>query len=150
MTYKDFKHLVEALLIGDVTLTKNDEEILMLLRYAFERIANEADALKLFTTENPDEQIVRNGPGRLFVRMPRIPEMEDEELDLDEELCFAAARYVCSFISKEKIDIHLREASRIINSYNQKVQTFFETLEANQAFSDDAENSLSLYGSRRY
>ena len=131
MTYKDFRHLCEALLIGDVTLTKNDDELLVLLRYAFERIANEADALKLFSTENPNERIVRNGPGKMYIRMPRIPEDEDEELDIDEELCFAAARFVCSFVSTVKVDLHLREASKIIRSYNQKVQAFFETMEQN-------------------
>jgi hypothetical protein len=150
MTYRDFKHLVEALLIGDVTLTENDEEILVLLRYAYERIANEADALKLFTTENPNEQIVRNGPGKLFVRMPKVPEFEDDELDIDEELCFAAARFICSFVSTAKVDLHLREASKIINSYNQKVQTFFETLEANQSFPESNDTSDSVFGSRIY
>jgi len=148
MTYKDLKHLTEALLIGDVTLTKNNEEFLTLLRYAFERIANEADALKLFTTDTPNERIVRNGPGGLFVRMPKIPEFEDEELDLDEELCFAAARFICSFISTAKVDLHLREASKIINSYNQKVEKFFESLEASNAFPEDRTNVI--YGVRKF
>jgi len=150
MIYKDFKHLVEALLIGDTSLTKNDDEIIVLLRYAFERIANEADAMKLFTTENPNERIVRNGPGGLYVRMPKVPEYEEEELDIDEELCFAAARFVCSFVSLQKVDLHLREASKVINSYNQKVQTFFETLEAKQSFPDTEDRQDSYFGSRIY
>lgn len=126
MTFKDFKHLTQALLIGDVALTENNNEIIVLLRYAYERIANEADALKLFTINSPDEKIIRNGPGNIFVRYPKIPEYEEDELDIDEELCFAASRYVCSFVSSTKTDLHIREASRIINSYNQKVQTFLE------------------------
>ncbi len=129
MTYKDLKFLVGALLTGDVVIPDNDDELMMLLRYGFERIANEADALKLFTTEDPNQRIVRNGPGGLYVRMPKIPEFEEDELDLDEELCFAVARYICSFISSSKSSLHIQEASKIINSYNQKVQTFFETLD---------------------
>jgi len=150
MIYKDFKHLVEALLIGDTTLTKNDDEIMVLLRYAFERIANEADAMKLFTTENPNERIVRNGPGGLYVRMPKVPEYEEDELDIDEELCFAAARFVCSFVSMQKVELHLREGSKIINSYNQKVQAFFETLEAQDKFPDTESREDSFFGSRIY
>jgi len=150
MTYKDLKHLVNVLLIGDVTLTQDDDELLVLLRYAFERVANEADALKLFTTENPNERIVRNGPGKLFVRMPKVPEYEEDELDVDEELCFAVARFMCSFVSTSKVDLHLREGSKIINSYNQKVQTFFETLEANAKFPDTESRNNSVFGSRIY
>ena len=129
MTYKDLKFLVGALLTGDVVIPDNDKEFMMLLRYGFERITNEADALKLFTTEDPNQRIVRNGPGGLYVRMPKVPEFEEDELDLDEELCFAVARYICSFVSSGKAQLHTQEASKIINSYNQKVQTFFETLE---------------------
>jgi len=149
MTFKDFKHLVEALLIGDVTLTKNNNEIIVLLRYAFERISNEADALKLFTINSPDERIIRNGPGNIFVRYPSVPEYEDDELDLDEELCFAAARYVCSFVSTVKTDIHIREASKIINSYNQKVQTFLENIE-NDNWNLEAEISPSGFNGELY
>ncbi len=129
MIYKDLKFLVKALLTGDVVIPDDDDELMMLLRYGFERIANEADALKLFTVEDPNQRIVRNGPGGLYVRMPKIPEFEEDELDLDEELCFAVARYICSFISAEKAQLHIQEANKIINSYNQKVQTFFETLD---------------------
>lgn len=150
MIYKDLKHLVNVLLTGDVVLTENDEEIIVLLRYAFERVANEADALKLFTTENPNERIVRNGPGKLFIRMPKVPEFEEDEIDVDEELCFAVARFMCSFISTSKVDLHLREASKVVNSYNQKVQVFFETLESNSEFPETESRNDSIFGSRTY
>jgi len=136
MTFKDLKSLTSVLLTGDVVLPENSDQFIMLLRYSFERVANEADALKLFTTENPNERIVRNGPGGLFVRMPHVPEYEEDEIDLDEELCFAAARYICSFVSAQKAPLHIQEAGKIINSYNQKVQTFFETLDREQTKKD--------------
>ena len=147
MTFKDFKSLTSVLLTGDVVLTNNDDELLMLLRYSFERVANEADALKLFTSHNPNERIVRNGPGGLFVRMPKTPEYEEDEIDLDEELCFAAARYICSFVSTTKAQLHIQEAGKIINSYNQKVQTFFETLEREDN-KKNMEHNQSIYRER--
>ena len=144
MTFKDLKHLVGALLTGDVVIPEDDQELMMLLRYAFERIANESDALKLFTVEDPNQRIVRNGPGGLFIRMPKVPEFEEDELDLDEELCFAVARYMCSFVSAEKAQLHAQEANKIINSYNQKVQTFLETLDRETR--QDVNKPLNGYG----
>ena len=126
MTYGNLKYLVKALLIGDNTLTKDNNEVLVLLQYAFDKIANEADALKLFTAVTSDRQIIRQGPGNLFVRMPNLPENDLDELDIDSELCFAAARFICSFVSREKRGIHVNEAQHLIRMYNQKVQTFFE------------------------
>jgi hypothetical protein len=130
MTYGELKALVNALLIGDSVFTKKPEEQLVLLKYAYQRIANEADAMKLFTVNKDEEKIIRNGPGRLFVRMPELPEKDIDELDIDEELCYAAARFIASFVSQARPELHENEARKIINLYNQKVQTFLETLAA--------------------
>jgi len=139
MTYGNLKHLTRALLIGDHTLTKVDEEILVLLEYAFDKVANEADALKLFTTDDSSQQIIRQGPGRLFVRKPKLPQSDDEELDIDSELSYAVARFMASFVSREKGGIHVREAQNLIRFYNQKVQTFFENLEQDGELTEHSE-----------
>lgn len=129
MTYGNLKHLTRALLIGDNALTKNEDELLVLLEYAFDKIANEADALKLFITDIPEFQILRQGPGRQFVRKPCIPASDGEELDIDNELCYPLARYLASFVSRDRIHFHVMEAEKLIRLYNQKVSTYFETLE---------------------
>ncbi|MCK5848330.1 MAG: hypothetical protein KAH01_03955 [Caldisericia bacterium] len=129
MTYGNLKNLVRALLIGDNTLTKNNDEILVLLEYAFDKTANETDALKLFITDVPENQILRQGPGRQFVRKPALPIADDEELDIDNELCFVVARFIASFVSREKVAVHVAEAQNLIRFYNAKVTTYFETLE---------------------
>ena len=129
MTYGNLKTLVRALMIGDQTLTKDDAEILVLVEYAFDKIANEADALKLFTTDVISNRILRSGPGRQFVRKPALPVIDTDELDIDNDLSYAAARYICSFISREKNVMHAQEAGNIIRAYNQKVQTYFENIE---------------------
>ena len=61
--------------------------------------------------------------------MPILPEDDSDELDIDDELCFAAARFMCSFVSREKGGIHVNEAQHLIRMYNQKVQTFFENID---------------------
>ncbi len=129
MTYGNLKYLVKALLIGDNVLTKDNNEVLVLLSYAFDKIANETDALKLFTAETTNQQILRQGPGRLYVRQPALPVDDSDELDIDDELCFVAARFICSFVSREKGGIHVNEAMSMIRAYNQKVQVFFETMD---------------------
>ena len=129
MTYSNLKYLVKALLVGDNVLTKDNNEVLVLLSYAYDKIANEADALKLFTAVTEDKQIIRQGPGSLFVRMPNLPEEDSDELDIDDELCYAAARFMCSFVSREKGGIHVKEAQSLIRTYNHKVQVFFENMD---------------------
>ena len=148
MTYGDLKYLTKALLIGDNTLTKDNNEVLVLLSYAYNKIANQADALKLFTAVSEDNQIIRQGPGKLFVRMPDLPEDDIDVLDIDDELCYVAARYICSFVSREKGGIHVNEAMILIRAYNQKVQVFFENM-AQDGELEDYEDT-DQFGKRIY
>lgn len=129
MTYGALKSLTKALLTGDHVLTNNEDELLALLSYAYDKIATEADALKLFTSDK-SARIQRLGPGNNFVRMPNMPETDSDELDIDHELCFPTSRYIASFISKDKGGIHVNEAQGLIRAYNTKVQAYIEALEA--------------------
>ena len=116
------------MLTNDVTLTSKEDELDMMLAYAYNKIATEADALKLFTATKNDS-ILRQGPGNLFIRKPNMPSFDDDVLDIDDELGFPAARYIASFVSREKGGIHVAEAMRLISHYNQKVQAYMEALE---------------------
>ena len=136
MTYGNLKYLCKALLIGDNVLTKDNNEVLVLLSYAFDKIANETDALKLFTASTVDEQILRQGPGGIFVRKPVLPEDDADELDIDDELSYVAARYICSFVSREKGGIHVNEAMTLIRAYNHKVESFLEKLAQENEFEE--------------
>lgn len=148
MTYGALKHLVNGLLIGDNALSKNEDEVLMLLSYAYNKIANEADALKLFLMDSTAEPIIRQGPGRTFIRKPYLPTADTDELDIDDDLGYVAARFICSFVSREKGGIHVSEAMNLIRAYNQKVQAFIENLEQDMKL-DDYEDQ-DMYGKRKY
>jgi hypothetical protein len=146
MTYAELKTLTSALLSGDTNVPV-DEKFLQLVKYGFSKIADEADALKLITAKDSNERIIRNGPGNSYVRMPRTPENQEDELDLDEELCYALAEYIASFISNtNKVSLHIQNAQEIIRKYNQKVQAYFEELEAK----GELGGSEIIYGVRRY
>jgi len=148
MTYENLKSLVKALLTGDNVLPTDQDQVLMMLSYAFDKVANEADALKLFTINTDGEKIIRNGPGRTFLRKPKLPTSDSDELDIDDEIGFPVARYMASFLSREKGGIHVREAQALIRAYNQKIETYFESL------SKDGELSIydeeDQFGKRTY
>lgn len=125
MTYGQLKSLTSGLLIGDNSLPKDDAIFKSLLSYAFNMISNKAEALRLMTM-NSTEDIIRLGPGEYLVRTPKIPESDSEELDIDHELGFVAARYIASMISKEKIAIHQQYGDDEILKYNGKVYQILE------------------------
>ena len=127
MTYGELKSLTAGLLIGDNNLPKDDSIIKALLSYAFNMISNKAEALRLMTM-NSTEDIIRLGPGEYLVRTPKIPESDAEELDIDHELGFVAARYIASMISKEKIAIHQQYGDDEILKYNGKVYQILEKI----------------------
>lgn len=123
MTYGEVKILTSALLSGDYVVPEENDKVLMLLKYAFLKIATEADALKLFTVDRSDA-ILREGKGNTFIRMPNTPEEDDDQLDIDDELGYPAARFIASFISKEDKKLHEFEANELIRAYNSKVDSF--------------------------
>ena len=125
MTYGGLKSLVTGLLIGDNVIPKDDVIFKSLLSYAFDMIANKAEALRLMTM-NSTEDIVRLGPEEYLVRKPNLPELDTDELDIDHELCFVAARYIAAMLSKEKIKIHQDYGDDGILRYNGKVYQILE------------------------
>lgn len=128
MTYGNLKLLVTGLLIGDNVLPKDDNVVKQLLEYSFSIVSDKAEALHLLTMNKNGEDIQRFATGEFLMRTPNMPTNDNEELDIDHELCFAIGRYVASMISKEKIKIHEEAAEKIILAYNGKVYQILETL----------------------
>lgn len=128
MTYARLKKLTSALLTGDNRIPKDAEEVQELVRYGLYKVAEKAEALKLLTA-NSDEEILRMGPGSVYVRMPEIPDTDTDELDIDEDLMFALATYVASFISRDRKSEFERRADKLIILYNIKVNAFIEQKE---------------------
>lgn len=125
MTYGGLKSLVTGLLIGDNVIPKDDVIFKSLLSYAFDMIANKAEALRLMTM-NSTEEITRLGPSEYLVRTPIMPDNDSDELDIDHELGFVAARYIAAMLSKEKIKIHQDYGDDGILKYNSKIYQILE------------------------
>jgi len=127
MQYKRLLALTKGLLTGDVTLPTDQDVLEGLLSYAFYMVATKAQSLHLMTLyrKNP---ILRLSEGDFLMRVPNLPEKEIDDLDIDEELCYPLARYLASFVSKDKGGIHVNEAIRLINDYNGKVYEIMDTI----------------------
>lgn len=133
MKYKKFKVLLRGLLHGDIIVPSDDETLLGLVEYSLNMISERAESLHLLTV-NKAEIIQRMATGSYMIRKPELPEKDDDEIDIDEDLCFALARYTASLISKEKVQLHEEKAEDIIMKYNQKVYQILEKIKF------DAEN----------
>ena len=127
MTLKKLKNAVKILLTGDVTLPADEDVFLAGLEMAFYELANKCTALKLLTPDISDP-IVRQGPGNLYIRKPTLPEIDSDDLDIDDDLVPALARILASYLSETaKIKIHQMEANNIIFTYEKKVDKFLST-----------------------
>ena len=144
MTYGGLKSLVAGLLIGDNNIPKDDVIFKSLLSYAFDMIANKAEALRLMTM-NSTEEIVRLGPGEYLVRTPTMPDNDSDELDIDHELGFVAARYIAAMLSKEKIKIHQDYGDDGILRYNGKVYQILEKVELEKKMLCNSEGCIDEY-----
>jgi len=122
MTWGRLQALVEALLAGDHTLTVNPEGRVALLQYAYEEIADRADVLYLETDDSTVDKVRKTYNG-YYVRRPNLPVDDDATIELDVGLCFAAARLMASYVSKEKFNVHREFALDLINTWNQKIMS---------------------------
>ena len=124
MTFSKLKSLTAGLLVGDMKLPQEDEVVLALLEKAMLTIASKSQALRLLTLSK-DDAILRTGNGDYMVRFPDLPSTGSDVLDMDHELCFAAADLIASYIAKElpKRSYHVKQAEDTIEMYNVKVDS---------------------------
>ncbi len=131
MTYKRLQTLITGLLTGDVVLPSDTDVILSLLEMGMSEVATQAEAMHLMTL-NRMNKITRLSMGQYTVRTPELPSNDSEELDIDHELCFPLARIIASYLSLNKMEVHVREAKRLIVDYNIKVYEILETVQLNE------------------
>jgi len=136
MTYLQLKNVVKGLLTGDNMLTKDDDVVISLLGMAFNHIAMKAESLHLLTIDK-DVDILRLGVGGYVTRTPYLPVVDSDVLDIDPDLCYAAARMIASYVSKQGGQYHKREAEEIITMYNGKVYTLLESINIDGGLEDD-------------
>jgi len=123
MKWGRVQKLTEALLAGDGVLIQDAEGRIALLQYAYEEIANLTEVLSLETTDATVDK-VRESVNGTVIRRPGIPTDNNDELQVDEGLCFVVARLIASYISREKYGLHRKQALDMIEVYNRKVYSY--------------------------
>lgn len=126
MTYATLKLTTRALLSNDFQLPKDDEIVKSLLNMAYKYIANKCQVLNL-QTEDKSSIVTRLGRGDKLVRLPDLPGLDTDDLDIDDDLGYAACSLIASYLSEKKFAIHQARADETIRDYNAKVDEFIET-----------------------
>jgi len=121
------KYVATGLLTGDVKLPKEDDVMKALLGMAYNYISNKCTVLNLMTLDKSAD-IYRLGAGKHMLRRPDLPQGDDSELDIDEDLGYVAASLIASYVSAEKYSIHQSRADNAIRDYNAKVTEIIERL----------------------
>jgi len=119
MTLTKLKAHTNAILTGDVKLPDNAVYIPLLMQ-ALEEIASRVDCLSLLT-QNQDFRILRSLEDGYFIRMPKEPELESDDIDIDRELVYAASNLVASYISMVRPQYFDAIAEGIMLDYNLKI-----------------------------
>ena len=131
MKYKELKVLSSALLYGDNKLPSGEPELKALLMLAFNDIASRAQSLRLMT-KSMNKEVLRGSVGVYLTRYPELPEDDESELDMDKDLCFAAARFIASYVSKNKPAVHVEEGEKMIRLFNGKVNSMIESIQVDE------------------
>lgn len=131
MTFGTLKNIIKGLMIGDNNPPADNAIIIGLLSYAYNMIGNKTESFHLLTL-NRRQDILRMAGGDYFMRVPELPTADADELDIDNELGFVAARYICSMISEKKVQLHLAMADELVKDYNAKVYQILEEIKYNR------------------
>lgn len=130
MTYKELKLTTKAFLANDFQLPQDDELVKALLKMAYKYIANKCQVLNLQTLDK-SANITRLGRGNMLVRLPELPEFDNDELDIDDDLGYAACNLVASYMSEKRAVMFQSRAEEIMRDYNAKVDELIETYTVN-------------------
>ena len=127
MTYRALKYVATGLLTGDNKLPKEEDVLKALLGMALNYISNKCTVLNLMTLDK-SAHIHRIGAGKHMQRRPDMPETDDSELDIDDDLGYVAASLIASYVSEAKVSLHQTRADTAIRDYNAKVTEILESI----------------------
>lgn len=121
--------MTQVLLSGDTILPKDDDAMLPLLGYALELTAYAANTQKLRCVDTTREFIRFSTMGdnpEEFIRRAELPVSDSDEIDIDEGLIYAVARFIAYAASTEKYNFHYSAAMDMITKYNESIIAHLE------------------------
>ena len=120
MTYGEFKSYLLSFLPGRDVLP-NDGVLRHIVGRGLKRIAKETVPLWL-TVSSPDSvTVLRKIDNNTYIREPRSPYSDDDDVDIDNELLEAVAFYVASEIEPQRKGHYLSNYEREIAQNNDRL-----------------------------
>jgi hypothetical protein len=147
MKYGEFKTHLKGIMIGDKNVP-DDTVLRPIVFQVLKQVALKVEPLVLITND-VEYEILKTLENELFMRVPYLPQSDEEELDIDETLVYAVVYLVATKISsKDNIIKYEREAWDILNEYMWKR---FRDIESGLFDYDKTliENALNINGYKK-
>jgi len=119
-------HTDALLLAAGEAKTPELEAYTTLLHQQLQTIASNSYVLKL-ETQAEDFEVLREISEGIYIRIPYHPEAGNSEIDIDEELVYAASNMVASLIARKQMnkEMFIKAAFELTSAYDFKI---YETL----------------------
>lgn len=102
MTFEGFKNYCEAKKSGKIILPRNDNEYKIAIHEAIIDIATTNNIIPLnLVTHDKNDEVLRPLDDEVFVRVPRVPQNQNDVIDIDFTLHFAV---LYSFLEKVTVE----------------------------------------------
>ena len=102
MTFEGFKNYCEAKKSGKIILPRNDEEYKIAIHEAIIDIATTNNIIPLnLVTHDKNDEVLRPLDDEVFVRVPRVPQNQNDVIDIDFALHLAV---LYSFLEKVTVE----------------------------------------------
>ena len=147
MKYIDFKTHLNEIMSGDKKVPE-DEKLKPIMLQCLKQVAIKCEPLVLMSRDIEDD-ILKTLEDRLFIRVPKLPQSDDDVIDMDETLVYAVSYLVASKISKNQTIVkYIKEYDEIVNDYLWK--RFRDMEDGNFDINKTLEeNSLNIHGYKR-
>ena len=125
MTWGAFKRLVKSETIGELSLPAEEDTLKdILLSVISMDIASFVVPTVLLEQDKDKAEMLYSFPrtDNFFIRRPTMPEDDNDEIDLDDSLCYAAVYFFAEKFVKDAAE--LNKKARIIDKANKALQNY--------------------------
>ena len=107
-----------------------DQVLRLMVHRALKRIAKETVPLRLIVNDTVQNTIIRKVDDNSYIRTPKMPYREDDDIDIDSELIEAVAHHVCSELEPQRKGHYLQQYEREILQNNERlIETELDTFD---------------------
>jgi len=146
MNFIEFKILLKGILEGDVKIPEEPSLKIFLLS-CLREVALKCEPLSLMTRDL-DKDVLSTLKDGLFIREPKISELDNDLIDIDTTLVYAVAFFVAREISRNNKPYFHARGKELCDDYNWKI---FNDMKSENFDLEKSilENSLDIHGYKK-